>query len=99
MPFAEDPYVFMEDSDTVAEFNGETVPVWLDARDEDVLQGRAQSTNFSVRMVARDFPTLKYGDALAITSEPLGLAGASFQVQTTNSLEDGVFKEVVLYRL
>jgi hypothetical protein len=90
MPFAEDPSVFMDDADEVV-FNGDTALAWLDEPDEEVLQGRAQSTTYALRMLSSAFPMLKHGDTVR-------MGDSRYTVHTVAKIEDGAFKRVVMFK-
>lgn len=99
MAFAEDMSVFFNTAEfaVVATFTptGEaplTASVMLDRPDEDILGGRASSTEYQMTLPAATFPGI--GRNMKVT-----IAGADYQVREVRVLTDGAIKTVTLSKV
>jgi hypothetical protein len=90
--FGESLATYFADFGIQAVFNGDTALVLLDQHDEDVLQGRAQSTAYVMTLATADFPDLGHGDAVTID-------GTNYQVHLVDLLDDGALKQAKVYRV
>lgn len=99
MAFAEDMSVFFNAAEfaVLATFTppGEaplTASVMLDQPDEDILAGRASSTEYQITLPEASFPGI--GRGMKVT-----IAGADYQVREVRVLMDGALKSVTLSKV
>lgn len=99
MAFTEDLSVFFNAAEFAVQAiftpTGEaplTANVMLDRPDEDVLGGRASSTEYAMTLPASKFPGIARGMAVVI-------AGASYTVREVRVLSDGAIKTVTLSKV
>ena len=88
----EDLDLFLEDFGVDATVASKTATVILDMPDRDLLGGKVQSIAYQVTYKTADFPSLKYGDSIAVD-------GVDYKVLEPSTIDDGRFSTCQLERV